>query len=267
MLRTGTNTQEGDYQGLGLRKKLIAGNWKMHGSAALVSELFAVLRPELERTNCEIALCPPFPLIPAVRETVQGSRILVGAQNVHAQTSGAFTGEVSSAILQEFGVRVCIVGHSERRSLFAEADEFIRQKVGILLQHAIRPVLCVGEALEEREQGLHEAVVIRQLRQGLAELNRDDLGRCVVAYEPVWAIGTGRTATPEQANAMHQVIRQEAANLASAEIAGNLQILYGGSVNAGNAGTLLGQPDIDGALVGGASLKPEEFRQIVQAGS
>ncbi|HIF67740.1 MAG TPA: triose-phosphate isomerase [Deltaproteobacteria bacterium] len=249
-----------------MRKKLIAGNWKMHGSAVLASELFAALRPELERTSCEIALCPPFPLIPVVCETVQGSRILVGAQNVHTQTSGAFTGEVPATILQASGVQVCIVGHSERRSLFAETDEFIRQKIGILLQHAIRPVLCVGEVLEEREQDVHEAVVIRQLRQGLAELNPDDLGRCVVAYEPVWAIGTGRTATPEQANAMHQVIRQEAANLASAEIAANLQILYGGSVNAGNAETLLGQSDIDGALVGGASLKPEDFRRIVLAG-
>ena len=238
----------------------------MHGSAVLASELFAALRPELERTSCEIALCPPFPLIPVIRETVQGSRILVGAQNVHAQTSGAFTGEGSAAILQESGVQSCIVGHSERRSLFAEADEFIGQKVGILLEHAIRPVLCVGEVLEEREQDVHEAVVSRQLRQGFAGLNPDEFRRCVVAYEPVWAIGTGRTATPEQANTMHQVIRQEVANLASAESAENLQILYGGSGNAGNAETLLGQSDIDGALVGGASLKPEDFRRIVLAG-
>ena len=249
-----------------MRKKLIAGNWKMNGSAALASELAVALRPELERTSCEIAVCPPFPLIPALCEAMRDSRILVGAQNVHAQPSGAFTGEVPAAILQESGAQVCIVGHSERRALFAEADEFIRQKVGILLQHAIRPVLCVGESLEEREQELHETMVVRQLRQGLAELNPDDLGRCVVAYEPVWAIGTGRTATPEQANAMHRVIRQETASLASPEIAERLQILYGGSVNAGNAETLLGQPDIDGALVGGASLKPEDFRQIVRAG-
>ena len=237
----------------------------MHGSAVLASELFAALRPELERTSCEIALCPPFPLIPVIRETVQGSRILVGAQNVHAQTSGAFTGEVSAAILQESGVQICIVGHSERRSLFAEADEFIGQKVGILLEHAIRPVLCVGEVLEEREQDVHEAVVIRQLRQGFAGLNPDEFRRCVVAYEPVWAIGTGRTATPEQANTMHQVIRQEAANLASAESAENLQILYGGSVNPENAASLFEQPQVDGGLVGGAALQAGQFVQIAVA--
>ena len=236
----------------------------MHGSAALVSELFAVLRPELERTNCEIALCPPFPLLPAVRETVQGSRILVGAQNVHAQTSGAFTDEVSSPILQEFGVRVCIVGHTERRSLFAEADEFIGQKVGILLEHAIRPVLCVGEVLEEREQDVHEAVVIRQLRQGFAGLNPDEFRRCVVAYEPVWAIGTGRTATPDQAQEVHALIRDTIGSR-DATIAAGLRILYGGSVKGANAKELFAMEDIDGGLVGGASLDAQEFLTIFQA--
>ena len=250
-----------------MRAKLIAANWKMNGSFALIDSMHIVLSPLLKKTIFEVVICPPDVLLSSMNNTVKGSRIAVGAQNVHSETSGAFTGETSAPLLQECGVQWCIVGHSERRILFGETDEFIRSKTETLLKHGIRPILCIGETLEHRESGNHEEVVIAQLVKGLSGLAVDDQKRCVLAYEPIWAIGTGKTATPEQANSMHKIIRKELESLASSEAAENMQIIYGGSVNAENAKTLLSQSEIDGALVGGASLKINAFPQIVSAGS
>ena len=250
-----------------MRAKLIAANWKMNGSFALIDAMQKVLSPLLEDTTCEIVICPPDVLLSSLNNTVKGSRIAVGAQNIHSETSGAFTGETSAPLLQECGVQWCIVGHSERRILFGETDDFIRSKTETLLKHGIRPILCIGETLEQRESGKHEEVVVAQLGMGLSGLAVDDQNRCVVAYEPIWAIGTGKTATPEQANSMHKIIRKELESLASPEVADKMQIIYGGSVNAENADTLLSQSEIDGALVGGASLKTDAFPRIVVAGS
>ena len=250
-----------------MRAKLIAANWKMNGSFALIDSMHKVLSTLLEKTTCEVVICPPDVLLSSMKNAVEGMRIAVGAQNVHSETSGAFTGETSALLLQECGVQWCIVGHSERRILFGETDEFIRSKTETLLKHGIRPILCIGESLEHRESGNHEEVVIAQLVKGLSGLAVDDRKRCVLAYEPIWAIGTGKTATPEQANSMHKIIRKELESLASSEAAENMQIIYGGSVNVENAKTLLSQSEIDGALVGGASLKINAFPQIVAAGS
>jgi len=250
-----------------MRAKLIAANWKMNGSFALIDSMHKVLSPLLKKTIFEVVICPPDVLLSSMNNTVKGSRIAVGAQNVHSETSGAFTGETSAPLLQECGVQWCIVGHSERRILFGETDEFIRSKTETLLKHGIRPILCIGETLEHRESGNHEEVVIAQLVKGLSGLAVDDQKRCVLAYEPIWAIGTGKTATPEQANSMHKIIRKELESLASPEVADKMQIIYGGSVNAENAETLLSQSEIDGALVGGASLKTDAFPQIVAASS
>ncbi|MGA1597635.1 MAG: triose-phosphate isomerase [bacterium] len=249
-----------------MRKKLIAGNWKMNGSAELVLEMCSALQPHLSSLQSEVLICPPFTLLRKLREAAAGTSIQIGAQNVHSQVSGAFTGEIAAPMLQDCGVSYCLVGHSERRSYFGETDALVRDKVAVLLQHAIQPVVCVGETLEQREQEQHEAAVAMQLRGAFSEIAPADQQRCIVAYEPVWAIGTGRTATPEQANEMHSFIRQEMHKLASPEIAQELPILYGGSANAQNAESLLAQPEIDGALVGGASLKPKDFLQILQAG-
>ena len=250
-----------------MRATLIAANWKMNGSFVLIDEMLKVLSPFLAKTSCEVVICPPDVLLSTMKNSVEGTRIAVGAQNVHSETTGAFTGETSAPLLQECGVQWCIVGHSERRMLFGETDEFIRSKTETLLKHGIRPILCIGETLEQRESGNHEEVVVAQLAKGLSGLAADDQQRCVVAYEPIWAIGTGKTATPEQANSMHKIIRKELESLASTEVADRMQILYGGSVNAENADTLLSQPEIDGALVGGASLKTDAFPQIIAAGS
>ncbi|MBC8258332.1 MAG: triose-phosphate isomerase [SAR324 cluster bacterium] len=250
-----------------MRTRLVVANWKMNGSFALLDEMLSILEPLMDKTASEVVLCPPDVLLSSMKSAVEGTQIAVGAQNVHSEVSGAFTGETSAGLLQECGVQWCIVGHSERRNLFAETDEFIRSKTETLLKHGIRPILCIGESLEQREAGKHEEVVIAQLGKGLAGLAVDDQNRCVVAYEPIWAIGTGKTATPEEANSMHKIIRKELESLASPEVAEKMQILYGGSVNAENAETLLSQSEIDGALVGGASLKTAAFPQIVVAGS
>ena len=250
-----------------MRAKLVAANWKMNGSFKLLNEMLNVLSSLMEKASCEVVLCPPNVLLSSMKSAVEGMPIAVGAQNVHSEISGAFTGETSASLLQECGANWCIVGHSERRNLFGETDEFIRSKIESLLKHGIRPILCVGETLEQRESGNHEEIVIAQLGKGLSGLALEDQNRCVVAYEPVWAIGTGKTATPEQANSMHKIIRKELEILASPELAAKFQILYGGSVNEENADALLSQSEIDGALVGGASLKIDAFPLIVKAGS
>ncbi|MBS1255308.1 MAG: Triosephosphate isomerase [Deltaproteobacteria bacterium] len=250
-----------------MRAKLVAANWKMNGSFSLLDNMLDVLIPYSGEESCQVVICPPNVLLSSLKKAVEGTKIEVGAQNVHTEISGAFTGETSAPLLKECGVQWCIVGHSERRVLFDESDEFIRNKTETLLKHGIRPILCVGESLEQRESGNHEEVVVTQLRKGLSGFAADDQSRCVVAYEPIWAIGTGKTATPEQANSMHSIIRKELESLASSEVAEKIQILYGGSVNVENAKILLTQSEIDGALVGGASLKIDAFPQIVAAGS
>jgi len=250
-----------------MRAKLVAANWKMNGSFSLLDKMLDVLRPNLGDTSCQVVICPPHVLLASLNSAVEGTGIEVGAQNVHSELSGAYTGETSATLLKDCGVQWCIVGHSERRMLFDESDEFIRNKIETLLNHGIRPIMCIGESLEQRNSGTHEEVVVEQLRKGLSGFSAEDQSRCVVAYEPIWAIGTGQTATPKQANSIHTVIRKELESLAGLEVAANIKILYGGSVNVENAESMLSQSEIDGALVGGASLKTDEFPRIVAAGT
>ena len=248
-----------------MRKPLIAGNWKMNGNRGLAAKMLQAMESSLDQTSADVVVCPPFSLLQSVGECFEKTPVFLGAQNVHAQLSGAYTGEISAPMLNEMDVKWCIVGHSERRAQFSETDAIVRQKVGILLQNGIQPIMCVGESLEEREAGKHEEVVVEQLKNGLSGLAADDQLRCTIAYEPVWAIGTGKTATPEQANSMHLVIRNQLAELATEQFATKMRILYGGSVNADNAEELLGQSEIDGALVGGASLKIDQLPGIITA--
>jgi triosephosphate isomerase len=250
-----------------MRAPLVAANWKMNGSFSMLDKMLDILRKNSGNTACRVVICPPHVLLTSLKKAVEGSGIEVGAQNVHSELSGAFTGETSAPLLKECGVKWCIVGHSERRILFKESDEFIRSKTETLLRNGIRPILCVGESLEQRISGNHEDVVVAQLRKVLADFTTEDQSRCVLAYEPIWAIGTGKTATPEQANSMHAIIRKEIGSLSNTKVATNIQILYGGSVNVENAENLLAQSEIDGALVGGASLKIEDFSQIITAGT
>jgi triosephosphate isomerase len=242
---------------------LIAGNWKMHtgrAEAVALAEAAARLAAEVGPA-VEVAVCPPFVWLEAVAGVLVGSAARLGAQNVHAEASGAFTGEVAAPMLVEAGCRYVIVGHSERRQLLGEADADVAAKLRRALHHALVPILCVGETLAERDAGREEAVVLRQLDAALAgaEPAREAL---VVAYEPVWAIGTGRTATPAQAQAMHRLVRER---LGAAPGGADVRLLYGGSVKADNAAELFAEPDVDGALVGGASLDAAAFAAIARA--
>jgi triosephosphate isomerase (TIM) len=262
-------------------KKLIAGNWKMNGSLVanelLVSELLAGYKAVGHAADCDVAICVPAPYLaqisslvnrpflgrnsdPALVESARAA-IDLGAQDISSQAGGAFTGEVSGAMLKEFGVRYCIVGHSERRRYHGETDQVVSHKAKAALASGITPIVCVGETLEEREAGQTEAVVKRQLAAVIHD-NGHCISEIVVAYEPVWAIGTGKTATPEQAQAVHAVLRAQL-TAASSAAKQRVRILYGGSMNAQNAQELLAQPDIDGGLIGGASLKAADFMQIV----
>jgi len=248
-----------------MRRPVVAGNWKMHGSrganAALIGELELRLKPQWP---IDVAIFPPFVyLAEAVRELAE-TAIAVGAQDVCAEASGAFTGEIAAALLKDIGCRYVIVGHSERRRLYHEDDALIARKFGAALAAALVPVLCVGETLDEREADQTETVIARQLDAVLAMHGADGLSRAIVAYEPVWAIGTGRTASPEQAQAVHAFVRSRIA-AQNANMAGQLRILYGGSVKAANAADLFSMPDVDGGLVGGASLSADEFYEICAA--
>ena len=241
-------------------KKRIFGNWKMNGSLAANAMLLEALIQGLGRADCEVAICAPAPYLAQLQLVLSGSRIAVGAQDVSANASGAFTGEVSGAMLREFGVRYVLVGHSERRQYHAESDELVALKAQAALAAGTTPVVCVGETLAQREAGETEAVVRRQLA-AVVQRNGHCLSEIVLAYEPVWAIGTGLTATPAQAQAVHAVLRAQL--LAATTAAARIPILYGGSMNAANAAELLAQADIDGGLVGGASLKAADFSAIV----
>jgi triosephosphate isomerase len=240
---------------------LVAGNWKMHTSrseALALADAAAVLAAEVPAV--EIAVMPPFPWLEAVAARLAGSAVKLGAQNLHEADQGAFTGEVAGSMLHEVGCRYVIVGHSERRHVMGETDEQVGARVAQAQKNGLRPILCVGETLDERDAGREEDVVARQLRAGL---DQADIGAgLVVAYEPVWAIGTGRTASPDQAQAMHRVIRERIAEIAGGE---GVRILYGGSVKPGNAGELFALADVDGGLIGGASLVAADFAAIARA--
>ena len=244
------------------KKKLIAGNWKMNGSLAANEVLLKALIAGLGDVACDVAVAVPAPYLAQVQALTAGTAVAVAAQDVSRYESGAYTGEVSVAMLKDFGVRYALVGHSERRQYHGETDVAVAEKAQRALAAGVTPIVCVGETLEEREAGQTEAVVKRQLA-AVIHLNGHCISEVVVAYEPVWAIGTGRTASPEQAQAVHAVLRAQLA--AASEHADRIRLLYGGSMNAGNAAQLLAQPDIDGGLVGGASLKAADFLQIIAA--
>lgn len=245
-----------------MRKKFVAGNWKMNGSLAENAALLAAIKPAL--VGIEVAVCVPFPYLAQVQAALTGSSIAWGAQNLSEQGKGAYTGEVSAAMLLDFACRYVIVGHSERRSLYGESDELVAKKYIAAQAAGLTPILCVGESLQERESGVTEQVVARQLDAVISAAGVTSLAKAVVAYEPVWAIGTGKTASPEQAQAVHAFIRGKIAAL-DAGIAAGLVIQYGGSVKASNAAELMAQPDIDGGLIGGASLVADEFIAICRA--
>jgi triosephosphate isomerase len=246
-----------------MRSTLIAGNWKMNGSLQSVTGLIDGIKAG-DAGKAELAVCPPAVFLMKVGGMLAGSDIALGAQNVCDREKGAFTGEVSAAMLLECGCRYAIVGHSERRSLYGESDALVAARFAMAREAGLVPILCVGETLAEREQGITEQVVERQIDAVLEACGDAAFGGAVVAYEPVWAIGTGQVATPEQAQSVHAFIRGKLVR-ADAASAGELRILYGGSMNPGNAAELLAQEDIDGGLIGGASLKAEDFLAIAQS--
>jgi triosephosphate isomerase len=247
------------------RTKFIAGNWKMFTTAKTGRELAAaVVKGSAGWTGVRTAVCPPFPYLNVVGEVVRGSAVALGAQNVYPAEEGAFTGEVSPTMLKDVGCRYVIVGHSERRHVLGETDPLISSKVQVALANGLDVILCVGETLFQRKSGQTEAVLDTQLTGGLRGVNADQADRLTIAYEPVWAIGTGVNATPDQAQESHTFIRRRCAHLLGPEISANLTIQYGGSVKPENAATLLAQTDVDGFLVGGASLKAESFLAIVR---
>ena len=248
-----------------MRTPLVVGNWKMHGVVSEARALATAICDGLKRPRgVDVAVCPPFTALGAVAEVLAGSAIGWGGQNCHWEEKGAFTGEIAPSMLTELGCRYVLLGHSERRHFFRETDEEINRKVTAALRHQLVPVLCLGETEEERRQGLTFTVVEGQLRTGWAGLGAEDIARTVLAYEPVWAIGTGVTATPVQAAEVHGYLRGLVSELASKEIAQSLRILYGGSVKPDNAAELTQEPDIDGSLVGGASLQPQSFITIAK---
>jgi len=245
-----------------MRRTLIAGNWKMNGSLASVKELINGIKDGLaDVTNADMVVCPPAVYIPAVSELIGDANIGLGSQNVCDQASGAFTGELAPSMLKDFNCQYAIIGHSERRSLYGESDELVAKRFAMAVESGLIPLFCIGETLEQRESGITEDVVSRQIDAVIDTQGVEAIAKCVIAYEPVWAIGTGKTASPEQAQAVHAYIRGKLAAL-NADVAEKVQILYGGSMNAGNAAELLSQNDIDGGLIGGASLKSSDFLAI-----
>ncbi|MGE4243182.1 triose-phosphate isomerase [Ramlibacter sp.] len=245
-----------------MKKKLVAGNWKMNGTLEANDALVRAVAAGVKDASCLVAVCVPAPYLAQVQMLKAGTPLELGAQDVSPHAQGAYTGEVSAAMLREFGVRYAIVGHSERRQYHGESDALVAEKAKTALASGITPIVCVGETLAEREAGRTEDVVKRQMA-AVIHVNGHCISEIVVAYEPVWAIGTGKTATPEQAQQVHALLRKQLA--AATEHAERVHILYGGSMNAANAATLLAQPDIDGGLIGGASLKSADFLQIVAA--
>ncbi|MDH5189908.1 MAG: triose-phosphate isomerase [Gammaproteobacteria bacterium] len=248
-----------------MRQPLVAGNWKMNGSRESIKALLDGIKAGIGAVNkAEVAVCAPYVYLADVQQQLNGSNVSWGAQNLSTEASGAFTGEISADMIKDFSCKYVIVGHSERRSLYGETDEIVAHKFEVARNAGLVPILCVGELLEEREKGITEEVVNRQLDAVINRVGIAALADGVIAYEPVWAIGTGKTATPDQAQETHAAIRQKLASM-DAGVAEKVQILYGGSMNAGNAAELIGMADIDGGLIGGASLKSDDFLTIGKA--
>ena len=250
-----------------LRAAVIAGNWKMNKTRPEAKALVEELKPLVKDADCGVVVCVPFTNLETVLEAAKGSNIKVGAQNCHFEKSGAFTGEVSADMLVEMGVEYVVIGHSERRQYFGETDITVNKRTIAALEASLNVILCVGEMLEDRELGITEELVAMQTKIALNGVDKADLAKVIIAYEPVWAIGTGKTATAEQANEVCSVIRNTVAKIYDQAAADAMTIQYGGSMNAKNAEELLAQPDVDGGLIGGASLKAPDFSVIVNAAS
>ncbi|MGI6193350.1 MAG: triose-phosphate isomerase [Christensenellales bacterium] len=247
-----------------MRKPIIAGNWKMNMTPSQGVELVTALKPLVADAACDVVVCPPFVDLVAVGEALKGSNIHLGAQNMHFAEKGAYTGEISADMLKELGVEYVIIGHSERRQYFAETDETVNKKVTMALEKGLVPIMCCGETLEQREAGITDEFVSGQVEAGLKGLSAEQVKKVVIAYEPIWAIGTGKTATKEEANATIGVVRKTVEKIFGAEAAEAIRIQYGGSMNAKNAAELMSMDQIDGGLIGGASLKPEDFAKVVK---
>jgi triosephosphate isomerase len=248
-----------------LRKAVIAGNWKMNKTPAQAAALIEEMKPLVAGADCDVVLCVPYIDIPAAVKAAEGSNIAIGAENIHFKASGAYTGEISTGMLLDAGAKYVIIGHSERRQYFGETDETVNKRTRAVIAAGLTAIVCVGETLEEREAGKLNEVIERQMNVGLKDVSAADCDKLVIAYEPVWAIGTGKTATPDQAQEVHALIREILAKLVGAETAETVRIQYGGSMKPSNAAELLAKKDIDGGLIGGAALKAEDFAGIIAA--
>jgi triosephosphate isomerase (TIM) len=250
-----------------MRKRIIAGNWKMFNDITETQNLLSKITSGLSgvELNCEVVVCPPFTSLTEAGSLLKGSKIKTGAQNIYFEENGAFTGEISAKMILSAGCEFVILGHSERRQIFKENNEMINKKLKKAIQSGLRPIFCIGETLEEREKNVTNHVIEKQLTEGLKEISAEEFKVVVIAYEPVWAIGTGKNATPEQAQEVHEFIRNLVEELYNREAASAVTIQYGGSVKPENAKELLSQKDIDGALIGGASLKADSFIEIIKA--
>jgi triosephosphate isomerase (TIM) len=250
-----------------MRRKVIAGNWKMNNDLKETQNLLSKLTSGLsmDNLNCDVIVCPPFTSLSEAHTLLKDTKVKLGAQNMYYESSGAFTGEISAAMLKSVGCEFVILGHSERRTIFGETDEHINNKIKTASASGLKPIFCVGELLEEREAGITEKIIANQIKYGLKDISAEEMGNMIIAYEPVWAIGTGKTASPEQAEEVHKFIRGLINDKYGASVSDKIVIQYGGSVNNKNAKELLSQKDIDGALVGGASLKAEAFIDIIKA--
>ena len=246
-----------------MRKPIIAGNWKMHKTINEAKSFVEEIKGSIKETDVEAVICAPYTILKDLKEVTKGTNIKVGAQNMHFEENGAFTGEISPLMLKELDVDYVIIGHSERRQYFNETDETVNKKVKKALEHSIIPIMCVGESLEEREAGDTKSIVKSQVEKGLQGINHEDIKKIVVAYEPIWAIGTGKTASSEDANEVIAYIREVIKNVSSEDISEEIRIQYGGSVKPSNVEEIMNQSDIDGALVGGASLEPKDFIELV----
>ena len=249
-----------------MRKKVVAGNWKMNKGVSEAEDLASAIKRDLaECREADVVLCPPFTLLKSVGDVISDTNIKLGAQNMHWEPDGAFTGEISVAMLRDLYCHYVILGHSERRTHFYESDMTVNRKIKAALANNLLPIVCVGESLEERDSGIMRDVVRRQVEFGFDGCSADELKNVIVAYEPIWAIGTGRTATPEQAQEMHAFIREVLAGVTDEKTAAGIRIQYGGSVKPANAAEIFAQPDVDGGLIGGAALEVRSFVEIVRA--